>query len=41
MNKVAIVTDSTADIPKDLVERHGIKVGVLSASMYEMNFKVC
>lgn len=26
MNKVAIVTDSTADIPKDLVERHGIKV---------------
>jgi DegV family protein with EDD domain len=26
MNKVAIVTDSTADIPKDLVERYGIKV---------------
>ena len=26
MSKVAIVTDSTADIPKDLVERYGIKV---------------
>src|SRR5665811_1936389 len=26
MSRVAIVTDSTADIPKDLVERYGIKV---------------
>ena len=38
MNKIAIVTDSTADIPKDLVERYKIKVIPLYINFEEKSY---
>jgi DegV family protein with EDD domain len=38
MSKVAIVTDSTADIPKDLVERYGIKVVPLYVNFEDRSY---
>ena len=38
MNKVAIVTDSTSDIPKDLVERYGIKVVPLYVNFEDRSY---
>src|SRR4030066_1314082 len=38
MNKVAIVTDSTADIPKDLVEKYKIKVVPLYVNFEDKSY---
>ena len=38
MNKIAIVTDSTADIPKDLVEKHKIKVVPLYVNFEDRSY---
>jgi DegV family protein with EDD domain len=38
MSKVAIVTDSTADIPKDLVKRYGIKVVPLYVNFEDRSY---
>lgn len=38
MSKIAIVTDSTADIPKDLVERYGIKVVPLYVNFEDRSY---
>jgi len=38
MRKVAIVTDSTADIPKDLVERYGIKIVPLYVNFEDKSY---
>jgi len=38
MSKVTIVTDSTADIPKDLVERYGIKVVPLYVNFEDRSY---
>ena len=39
MGRVAIVTDSTADLPPDLLARHGITVVPLSVSFGETSFE--
>jgi DegV family protein with EDD domain len=38
MSKIAIVTDSTADIPNDLVERYGIKVVPLYVNFEDRSY---
>ncbi|MCX7951845.1 MAG: DegV family protein [Clostridiales bacterium] len=38
MNKIAIVTDSTADIPKDLVEKYNIRVVPLTVSFKDRTY---
>src|SRR5674476_620522 len=38
MSKIAIVTDSTADIPKDLVERYGIKIVPLYVNFEDRSY---
>src|SRR4030066_721035 len=38
MNKVAIVTDSTSDIPRNLVERYGIKVVPLYVNFEDRSY---
>lgn len=38
MNKIAIVTDSTADIPKELVEKHNIRVVPLTVSFKDRTY---